>query len=212
MGLDPIADADKLADMPDVTQKGAKRISEILDAGANLLLTEGFSSLTKRRIANRLGISHGNVSYYFPTRDSLWEAVIDCELKKYYQRQQGELHADPSDPQACFDEFVVRWMDEYNNRVIRVFFSHIIAYAETNETMAKIRNEAYESFFDTTMMLARALKQDIEEEDLERRVLEVMVVLEGLQAISAFRPALLERNQTVKQRLLRRVNDIIHGD
>ncbi len=197
---------------PDVTQKGANRIAEILDAGANLLLTEGFSSLTKRRIAKRLSISHGNVSYYFPTRDSLWKAVIDFELKKYYQRQQGELHADPSDPQARFDEFVVRWMDEYNDRVIRVFFSHIIAYAEINESMAKIRNEAYESFFDTTMTLARALKQDVEEEELEQRVLEVMVVLEGLQAISAFRPALLERNHEFKRRMLCRVNNIIHGE
>ena len=196
----------------DVTRKGAKRISEILNAGADLLLTEGFSSLTKRRIAKRLGISHGNVSYYFPTRESLWNAVIDFELQKYYQRQQGELHADPADPQACFDEFVVRWMDEYSDRVIRVFFSHIIAFAEINESMAKIRNEAYESFFDTTMTLARALKQDVEEEELERRVLEVMVVLEGLQAISAFRPALLERNHEFKQRLLRRVNNIIHGE
>ena len=196
----------------DVTRKGAKRISEIVDAGADLLLTGGFSSLTKRRIAKQLGISHGNVSYYFPTRESLWNAVIDFELQKYYQRQQGKLHADPADPQARFDEFVVRWMDEYNDRVIRVFFSHIIAFAEINESMARIRDEVYESFFDSTMTLASALKQDVEEEELERRVLEVMVVLEGLQAISAFRPALLERNHEFKQRLLRRVNKIIHGE
>ncbi len=77
--------------------------------------------------------------------------------------------------------------------------------------MAKIRNDAYESFFDTTMTLARALKQDIEEEELERRALEVMVVLEGLQAITAFRTDLLERNHEYKQRILRRVNNIIHG-
>jgi len=30
--------------------------------------------------------------------------------------------------------------------------------------------------------------------------------------VSAFRPALVERNYEFKQRLLRRVNDIIHGD
>ena len=168
--------------------------------------------MTKRRIAKLLGISHGNVSYYFRTRESLWNAVIDFELQKYYQRQQGELHADPADPQACFDEFVVRWMDEYNDRVMRVFFSHILAFAEINESMARIRDEAYELFFDRTMTVARALKQDVEERELERRVLEVMVVLEGLQAISAFRPALVERNYDFKQRLLRRVNDIIHGD
>lgn len=196
----------------DVTRKGAERITDIVNAGAALLLEEGFSSLTKRRIAKRLGISHGNVSYYFPTRESLWHAVIDCELGKYYERHQGDLRSDPDDPQAQFDEFVVRWIDEYNDRVMRVFFSHIIAYAEINEAVAKLRNEVYESFFDRTITLARALELGIEEDELERRVLEVMVVLEGLQAISAFRPELLGRNYEFKQRMLRRVNAIIRGD
>ena len=107
---------------------------------------------------------------------------------------------------------MVRWIDEYNDRVMRVFFSHIIAYAEINEAVAKLRNEVYESFFDRTITLARALELGIEEDELERRVLEVMVVLEGLQAISAFRPELLGRNYEFKQRMLRRVNAIIRGD
>jgi AcrR family transcriptional regulator len=64
----------------DVTRKGAERIADIVKAGAEILLNEGFSSLTKRRNAKRLDISHGNVSYYFPTRESLWHAVIDYEL------------------------------------------------------------------------------------------------------------------------------------
>ncbi len=196
----------------DVTQKGAERIADIVKAGAAILLDEGFSSLTKRRIANRLGISHGNVSYYFPTRESLWHAVIDYELKEYYQRHHGDFNADPNDPQACFDEFVVRWIDEYNDRVVRIFFSHIIAFAEVNEAVAKIRDEVYEEFFEETLNRARALDLHIEDKELELRVLEVMVVLEGLLAVSAFRPALVQQNYEFKQRLLKRVNAIIHGE
>lgn len=196
----------------DVTRKGAERIAEIVKAGAEILLDEGFSSLTKRRIANRLGISHGNVSYYFPTRESLWHAVTDYELKEYYQRHHGDFNADPNDPQACFDEFVVRWIDEYNDRVVRIFFSHIIAFAEVNEAVAKIRDEVYEEFFEGTLNRARALDLCVDDEELELRVLEVMVVLEGLHAVSAFRPALVQQNYEFKQRLLKRVNAIIHGE
>lgn len=196
----------------DVTRKGAERIYDIVKAGGALLLEEGFTALTKRRIAKRLGISHGNVSYYFPTRESLWHGVIDYELKEYYQRHQRDLHADPKDPQARFDEFVVRWIDEYNDRVIRVFFSHVIAFAEINSAVAKIRDEIYESFYELTFSLARGLGLDVDDEELERRVLEVMVVLEGLHAVSAFRPGLVERNYEFKQRLLRRVNAIIRGE
>jgi hypothetical protein len=39
-----------------------------------------------------------------------------------------------------------------------------------------------------------------------------MVVLEGLHAVSAFRPALVQQNYEFKQRLLKRVNAIIRGE
>ncbi len=195
----------------DVTRKGAERVVIIVQAGAEILLEEGFSSLTKRRIAKRLGISHGNVSYYFPTRESLWHAVIDYELKEYYQRHHENLKADPDDPQGSFDEYVVGWIDEYNDRVVRIFFSHIIAFAEVNESVALIRDEIYETFFEETMERALALGLDVDGEELERRVLEVIVVLEGLHAVSAFRPSLVESNYEFKQRLLRRANAIIRG-
>jgi len=196
----------------DVTKKGAERIAEIVKVGAEVLLDEGFSSLTKRRIANRLGISHGNVSYYFPNRESLWHAVIDYELEEYYQRHHEGFNADPNDPQACFDEFVVHWIDEYNDRGVRIFFSHIIAFAEVNEAVAKIRDEAYEEFFEETLNRARALDLRVKDKELELRVFEVMVVLEGLLAVSAFRPALVQQNYEFKQRLLKRVNAIIRGE
>lgn len=195
----------------DVTRKGAKRVVDIVKVGGEILLEEGFSSLTKRRIATRLDISHGNVSYYFPTRESLWHAVIDYEMKEYCQRHHNVSTADATDPQSVFDAFVVRWIDEYNDRIGRVFFAQILAFAEVNESVAKIRDEIYEEFFDDTLKHARALDLRIEENELERRVLEVMVVLEGLHAVSAFRPALVEQNYEFKQRLLKRVNAIIRG-
>ena len=201
----------KLMTMPDVTRKGAERIAEIIKAGSSLLLEDGFPALTKRRIAKKLGISHGNVSYYFANRESLWNAVIEFELGEYYLRL-GRLDPNPDDPQSRFDEFVVRWIDEYSDRVIRVFFSHIIAFAEIDPTVAKIRDEIYESFFERTIEVAKRLELGVDDKVLEQRVLEVMVVLEGLHVVSAFRPALIERNYEFKQRLLRRVNAIIRGE
>lgn len=195
----------------DVTRKGAERIAEIIEVGAEILLEGGFSSLTKRRIAKRLGISHGNVGYYFPTRESLWHAVIEYELKEFYERHHTIATRVPGDPQAEFDAFVVRWIDEYNDREMRIFFSHVIAHAEVNESLAAIRNEIYETFFNETMGRAKALRLDADEQEMERRVLEVMVVLEGLHAVSAFRPEVVEHNYEFKQRLLKRVNAIIRG-
>jgi hypothetical protein len=106
---------------------------------------------------------------------------------------------------------VTGWINEYNDPVVRVFFSHIIAFAEVNESVAAIRDEIYESFFAATMKRAVALGLDVTPAELERRVLEVIVVLEGLHAVSAFRPDIIEGNHDFRQRLLRRVNAIIRG-
>lgn len=195
----------------DVTRKGAERIAAIVETGVEILLESGFSALTKRQIANRLGISHGNVSYYFPTRESLWHAVVDYELKEYYQRHHKTMSEEGGDAQAGFDAFVVRWIDEYDDPKVRIFFSHVIAFAEVNEEVARIRDELYTRFFEETLRRAQALDLEVESAELERRVLEIMVMLEGLHVVSAFRPDLLAQNYAFKQRLLSRVNAIIHG-
>ena len=89
---------DKIANLMtslDVTRKGAERIADIVKVNAAILLDEGFTSLTKRRIAKRLSISHGNVSYYFPTRDSLinqWRVnYYVCDRNKARQTARFSL-------------------------------------------------------------------------------------------------------------------------
>lgn len=105
----------------------------------------------------------------------------------------------------------MRWIDEYNDPKVRIFFSHVIAFAEVNESVGRIRDEIYERFLSETMRRARRLDLGVDEKVLESRVLEVMVILEGLHAVSAFRPKLVESDYDFRQRLLKRVNSIIRG-
>jgi len=195
----------------EVTRKGAETIANIIRTGAEILLEEGFTALTKRKIASRLNISHGNVGYYFPTRESLWRAVVEYELKEYYKVHHSKFCIDSDDPQANFNEYVTSWINEYDDRVVRVFFSHIIAFGEVNKDIAKLRDEIYEIFFEQTLRLAQALEPGVEPSELERRVLAVIVLLEGLHVVSAFRPEIVERDEVFKQFILAQANAIIHG-
>lgn len=204
----------KMADVVtsrDVTPKGAETIAKILRIGADILLDEGFPSLTKRRIASRLDISHGNVSYYFPTRKSLWRAVVDYELKKYYRNHHANFDFKPDDPQANFDKYVLSWINEYDDRMVRSFFSHIIAFGEVNEIIGKLRDEIYETFFLQVLELASAMELGVDSSELERRALTVIVLLEGLHVVSAFRPELMKQDNKFKELLVMQANTIIHG-
>ncbi len=196
----------------DVTRKGAVRVAEIVRAGAELLLAEGFSSVTKRRVAKRLGIAHGNVGYYFPTRETLRRAVVDYELSKLDDKYPSGLETDSNDPQSCFDEYLAGYMDEYEDREFRSFFAHVGAYAETNPAVARLRDEMYEGILQRFIERIRPLCVGVDDEQIELRAITTMALFEGLGSVSAFRPDLVKQNNSFRQLTIDKANAIVRGD
>ena len=195
----------------DVTRKGAQRIANIVDAGVGILRTEGFTALTKRRIAKRLGISDGNVSYYFPTRESLWKGVIEYELKSYYERHYGTFTPTRDDPEDRLDEFVRMWFREYEDRELRIFFAQLLAFAEVSEFVAQQRDEIYQTFYDETEARVRALDPGLPSEELQSRATLILAMLEGLHAVTALKPDLLSSDANFQEKLVLQIKAIAHG-
>jgi AcrR family transcriptional regulator len=194
-------------DQKGVSAKGARRIEQIVQAGSEILLKHGLWSVSKRRIANDLGISDGNVGYYFPTRKSLWNAVVRYELDEYYRRHHPPSAVAADDVRARFDEYILRYIGEYQDRFVRIFFSQILTVAEVDEAIAAFRDEIYEDFLAQTVARARPLVPDLDEQGLEQRALLIVTLLEGLHAVSAFRPSSIEPDE----HFLRRVLDEVHA-
>ena len=64
-------------------RKGDAKRQEILDAAKKMLLTGGPEGLVLRELADTLGITHGNLQYYYSTRNALMVAIFDQELARY---------------------------------------------------------------------------------------------------------------------------------
>jgi DNA-binding transcriptional regulator YbjK len=196
----------------DVTRKGAERIVEIVRAGSEILLEEGFSAVTKRRVATRLGIAHGNVGYYFPTRESLWRAVVDYEISELNDKYPSDLETDTNDPQSCFDQYLSVYMVSYEDRRSGYFFAHLDSYAEINSAIANLRDELYERILQRIIERIRPLCAGVDDEQIELRALTVMALFEGLGSVSAFRPELVAQNSNFQQQAIDQANAIIRGD
>ena len=195
----------------DVTRKGAQRIANIMETGVEILRQEGFTALTKRRIAKRLGISDGNVSYYFPTRESLWKGVIEYELKSYYEKDYSNFQAPIDDADARLEELVRLWFREYEDRDLRIFFSQLLAFAEVSEFVAAQRDEIYQRFFDETLNRVRAIDPTAGEDEINTRASLIVALLEGMHAVTACKPELLKSNLRFHERLVEQVSAIAKG-
>src|SRR6056300_1503067 len=65
-----------------IKEKGLKKRSLIIEHAKNELLIHGVNSLSLRKISNDLGISHGNLHYYFKTKDDLLLDIFNEEITK----------------------------------------------------------------------------------------------------------------------------------
>jgi len=202
----------KLLPSRDITRKGAARVIDIARVGTEIVLEEGFASLTKRRVAKRLGIAHGNVGYYFPTRESLWRAVVDYELSEIHDRYPSGLKMDTDDPQSSFDEYLSIYMISYEDREFGSFFAHLEAYADINPAVAELRDEMYEGFLQRMIERVRPLCIGVDDEQIELRAITVMALFDGLGTVSTFRPELVIHDSKFRQRMIDRANAIVRGD
>jgi AcrR family transcriptional regulator len=68
---------------PRTSHKGQQRRQEILDTARSILVDEGWEAFSMREVATRLGIRHGHLQYYFPTKQDLLVALYDAEVSAY---------------------------------------------------------------------------------------------------------------------------------
>jgi len=77
-------------------KKGDARRQQILDMAKQMLLESGPNGFVLRDVAERLGITHGNVQYYYRTRQDLMVGIFDQEIAKYTEGMRKAISATSS--------------------------------------------------------------------------------------------------------------------
>ncbi|RKQ35414.1 TetR/AcrR family transcriptional regulator [Kocuria tytonis] len=89
--------------VPTRQPRGAARRAEILAAAGELLARSGTAAVTHRQVAERAGVSHGSIRYYFDSRDALLMAClqeIEAERSAEAERALAEAAAEADAPSA----------------------------------------------------------------------------------------------------------------
>ena len=63
--------------------RGQEGLEQILHGAFRILVDHGFEAFTLRRIAAECGMSQGNLSYYFPSKQELFQALIAAIAAAY---------------------------------------------------------------------------------------------------------------------------------
>ncbi|QBF33385.1 TetR/AcrR family transcriptional regulator [Thalassococcus sp. S3] len=159
---------------PVKSPKGEERREAIEAAARQMLLDQGYAGVSLRKIASQLGMSVGNLQYYFATKDDLVEAVILGETQKPIELLGGVLW-NPDDLEANVDHAVGSLMQYYASDAGR-FYAIMEALALHDPRYAKIKADGYAYVFSQIEQLIAVMSPDL---PLRRRtgLAQVLVAL-----------------------------------
>lgn len=87
---------------------GIRTVEHILDAAQQVLLTNGCAGFTMRLVAKTAGISPGNLTYHFPTKNELLKSFVNRLLESYINKLDTHL-CSPEESIEQQVEVLVHW-------------------------------------------------------------------------------------------------------
>jgi AcrR family transcriptional regulator len=121
---------------PGVYARGTETVHSILKAALSVLIEEGASAFTIRRIAAACGMKVGNVSYHFPRKEMLIQVLLDDLVDTY----DAKLELNVRQPDMTAEErlrlVIFFCLDDIQSERTTHLFTELWALANHNDFVA----------------------------------------------------------------------------
>ena len=126
------------------SNKGKKRIVEIMEACRTVLIDKGYTQFSLRNIAKEAGIHLSNLQYYFRTRDDLLKELIRYNANTYFKNYDKLYNSLPSNPYPKFVAVIDFLLEDIKNPLTRRYFIQLWALLDaSDEHSGKLINDMY---------------------------------------------------------------------
>lgn len=159
--------------------------ANILNRAERVLIRDGYHAFTMRRVADECGLSVGNLTYYFPNKSSLIEAVME-EVFERYQRHYTELLARSSDGSEDPVGDLVTWLlqDAVTDATAKLFLE-LWVMAKHQRAASKALTRFYDKGVSDVAQALAGMFPGHSERELERLAYFILTLSEGSTAVFA---------------------------
>jgi AcrR family transcriptional regulator len=163
--------------------KGKQRVQEILRVATEVLAFEGYSSFTMRYIAGRLEMSLANLQYYFQTKESLFQAVIERMLNQELATARDAVERPGLSHEERFRMFLEYSIKDNETPLIRGFQFELWALATRDPFAAECRDKMTSAYCDFIFKLVAPLTPELSEAEQRTKAALILALLQGLPLI-----------------------------
>ncbi len=160
--------------------KGRARLRDIRAAALAVLVDEGYSRLTMRRIAAAARITVGNLHYYFANKDDLLRDLLEDVIEGYL-REFDDIRARVGGAAATELEAICRYLvEDLGSRQTTLFFPELWALANHDPHAAALLDRLYARARIVLNELIDGLNPSVSTREREVLALIVSAGIEGL--------------------------------
>ena len=150
-----------------------QRRQELVRAAFNQIAQHGFEGLRTRDVANEVGVNIATLHYYFPTKESLIQGVLDQAMQKF--RSTLEPHGSPSDQLRNHLRAVRKLMTDEPQ--VAIVIGELALRSIRDKSIAAIMDKMYE-YWHMTMrgLLRRAVREGGAPPELDSDAVAALII------------------------------------
>ncbi|WP_175870482.1 TetR/AcrR family transcriptional regulator [Burkholderia sp. BCC0397] len=165
---------------PSTRRNREQRIREILGTARQVFQEDGYAGFATRRVADRMGITHGNLQYYFRTKDEL----LSTALRAYISQVMADYTAIASRPgtgaaQRC-TALVNHIFQTINETDLPKFMVELMAFASHEAYATELLNEVQVRFRGILAKLLSELHPTLTDEECLVRAAVIVAQIDGM--------------------------------
>lgn len=125
------------------SQKGRQTLLKILSAARDVFIENGYGEFNLKRVSERCGLARGNVTYYFPSRDDLLQALLRAVISGYTWDFDHIMADEEISAEGKFVAIVRLIIEDLGTRETSIFFPELWALANRSGYAAMEMEQLY---------------------------------------------------------------------
>jgi AcrR family transcriptional regulator len=162
-----------------VNASGKARIEQILKAAFQILLRDGYASVTLREIARRCKVRVGAISYYYKSRKDLLKDLLEWAATPYFDIYDQLVSDTSLSAEQRFERLIRLILEDIQTEQTTRLFPELWAMANHDPFVAKIVNELYIRQRSSYARLIAEINPALGDEEREVLALFVSASIEG---------------------------------
>lgn len=162
-----------------ITRKGAKRATQILNAALEIVVEVGYAELTLEAIARRVGISKGNLQYYYPTRSDLMQAAFAEQIDNHKAEWRAVNDRPAADASERLRHLIAFELDTNRDPTFVALARERWSLAERDRNLRRLSNQWHGWVTGRYAKLIAAIRPDLDNRACRQTAIAIYAMLIG---------------------------------